>query len=123
MVGLYGDSDGTLHAFFRTARGRVITYGASGVPYTVPFDVNDRGTIVGITTDALTLPDADELRGFVLDIHRGSRLTPIDFPGAPRTVAFGIDDRGRVTGIYDNTAGSAAGRTSPVPMPFGFDAP
>jgi uncharacterized membrane protein len=123
MVGLYVDADGAFHAFFRTEGGRVTTYGASGVPFTVPFDVNDRGTIVGITTDALTLPDADQLHGFVLDIHRGDRLTPIDVPGAPRTVAFGIDDHGRITGIYDNTAASAARMMSLAPMPFGFDAP
>ncbi len=122
MVGLYGDSDGTLHAFFRTARGHVITFGARGVPFTVPFDVNDRGKIVGITTDALTLPDADELHGFVLNPRRDGRLRPIDVPGAPRTVAFGIDDRGRITGIYENTAASVARMMSPAPMPLGLDA-
>ena len=122
MVGAYVDSDGTFHAFFRTARGRVATYGAPGVPYTVPFDVNDRGTIVGLTTDALPLPDAEQLHGFVLNIRRGGRPTPIDVPGAPRTVAYGIDDRGRIAGIYDNTAASTIPTADAAPTPLDDDA-
>jgi len=120
MVGLYADADadGTLHAFYRTARGRVTTIDAPGVPLTLPFDINDRGTIVGITTDTLPLPDAREVHGFRLDTRRGDRLRPIDVPGAPRTVAFGIDDRGRITGIYENTAASIARLASATPMPL-----
>ena len=38
--------------------------------------------------------------GFLLDKGVEGPFTPIDFPGAPRTGAFGINDRGQIVGIY-----------------------
>jgi len=70
--------------------------------FTVPLDINDRGQIAGLTATAFPLPDALEVHGFLLDSRRGWRLVSIDVPGTPRTLASGIDDRGRIAGIYEN---------------------
>jgi hypothetical protein len=63
------------------------------------FGINDRGRIVGFTGgDA----QGTEFHGFVVD--RGGRGTfrPIDFPGAPGTIAADINDRDQVVGFYEN---------------------
>lgn len=52
MVGLYADPDGVIHGFHRSAHGRVTTIDAPDVLLTVPFDINNGGRIVGITTTA-----------------------------------------------------------------------
>jgi uncharacterized membrane protein len=102
MVGIYIDADGNPHGFYRSPRGRITTVDVPGAVLTVPFDINDRGRIVGFTTSALPLPNADEVHGFVLKNGTDSSFTRIDVPGAPRTLASGIDDRGRIVGIYEN---------------------
>jgi uncharacterized membrane protein len=102
MLGVYLDADGNPHGFHRSPHGRITTIDAPGANLTFPFDINDRGRIVGFTTDALPLPDAAEVHGFVLKHGPDSRFTRIDVPGAPRTLASGIDDRGRIVGIFQN---------------------
>jgi uncharacterized membrane protein len=100
-VGLYFDAAGTSHRFFRTARGRISTVDAAGVLITLPFDVNNRGQIVGITTTAPSLgPEDNEVHRFVLRDGAGGPFTRIDAPGATDTGASGIDNRGRVVGLY-----------------------
>ncbi len=101
-VGLYLETDGSMHAFFRSARGRVTTIGAPNAKLTFPVDINDRGQIAGFTTDTLPLPDATDVHGFVLTNGPTGAFTRIDFPGAPRTIVLGMNDRGSVTGVYAN---------------------
>jgi hypothetical protein len=102
MVGLYAGADGAIHAFHRDRRGQVTTIDSPDLPYTLPFDINDYGRIVGFTASSLPAPQAAEVHGFRVDTRRGFGFRQIDVPGAPRTVAFGIDDRGRVAGFYQN---------------------
>jgi hypothetical protein len=102
MVGIYVDAAGEPHGFFRDTRGRFTPIDAPDVRYTLPFDLNDRGQIAGFTTDAFPLPSATDVHGFVLRAGPGGPLTRIDVPGAPRTLASGIDDRGRIAGLYEN---------------------
>jgi hypothetical protein len=111
MVGLYFGADGTSHGFFRSARGRISTIDAAGVLITLPFDVNNRGQIVGITTTAPSLgPDDNEVRGFVLRDGAGGPFTRIDVPGATDTGASGIDDRGRIVGLYQRPSATPSAR-------------
>ena len=61
---------------------------------------------------------ATEVHGFVTD-RAGGPLTRIDVPGAPATVASGIDDRGRIAGLYlnPNAAPGAASGSPPATSP------
>jgi probable HAF family extracellular repeat protein len=101
IVGIYGDTDGAIHGF-HLRHGRTTTLDAPGATATIPYDVNDRGQIV---VSAFT-PTADDpfaaARGFVLRDGIEGPFTEARFPGAPRTVATGIDDRGRIVGVYEN---------------------
>jgi hypothetical protein len=45
-------------------------------------------------------------------------FTPIDFPGAPRTLAADINDRGQIVGAYENPDAAPDGQASPMPMPM-----
>ena len=80
-----------------------------------PFGINERGQIGGFT---LSNPDGTEAHGFLLAQGIKGPFTPIDFPGAPGTIAFKINDRGQIVGVYDNTAASPSGKPSPMPMPM-----
>jgi probable HAF family extracellular repeat protein len=101
IVGIYGDTAGAIHGF-HLRHGRTTTLDAPGATATIPYDVNDRGQIV---VSAFT-PTADDpfaaARGFVLRDGIEGPFTEVRFPGAPRTVATGIDDRGRIVGVYEN---------------------
>jgi hypothetical protein len=47
-------------------------------------------------------------------------FTEVRFPGAPRTIATGIDDRGRTVGVYENPdfqSPTATPRPRPDRMP------
>jgi hypothetical protein len=102
MVGVYGDADGATHAYYRDRRGHVTTIDSPDLPYTLPFDINQNGKVVGFTASSIPAPRAAEVHGFLVDTTRGFTFRLIDVPGAPRTVAFGIDDRGRIAGFYEN---------------------
>ena len=54
--------------------------------------MNPRGDIVGVFRDAALV-----FHGFV---RTDAGFTPIDFPGATATRAFGINARGDVVGTY-----------------------
>jgi hypothetical protein len=81
MVGLYYGSAGEFHAFSLRG-GRYTSIDAPGVTYTLPFGVNNRGQIVGLTAAALPLTAASDAHGFVLRDGAGGPLTPVDVPGA-----------------------------------------
>jgi hypothetical protein len=105
IVGTYGDADdlaaGTAHGFLMN-KGRYTTLDAPGVPFTAPVGINDRGRISGFT---LTPTEADPVagfRGFVLRRGVNGPFTPIDFPGAPRTLVTGLNDHGQIVGLYEN---------------------
>jgi hypothetical protein len=106
MVGSYSGADGTRHAFFRDRRGHITTIDARGVDYTVPLDIDDRGRVVGFTGNGSANDpnriDTTTVHGFAYKKGPEDALTPIDVPGAPNTLASGIDDRGRIAGFYLN---------------------
>jgi uncharacterized membrane protein len=98
MVGTYVARNGALRGFL--LRGGV--YRTFNVPYgplDLPFDINNRGQIVGAS---LSDPTGTRSVGFVLRRGIDGPFTRIRFPGSPQTIARGIDDRGRIVGLYGN---------------------
>jgi probable HAF family extracellular repeat protein len=104
-----------------SARGFLLSAGvyhkfaAPRVPFTAPKSLNNRGQIVGFTAVDAVLTDA---HGFLLAKGAKGPFTPIDVPGAPRTIASGINDLGQIIGRYENpdVAPSVAGQEAPDGM-------
>jgi probable HAF family extracellular repeat protein len=116
MVGAYIDADGS-HRGFLLSKGRDRTFAAPYGPLTLPSDINNRGQIVGITFSDLVGGDA---HGYLLAAGVKGPFTPIDVPGALGTLPRGIDDRGRIVGLYESPnptpASARASARRPVPI-------
>jgi probable HAF family extracellular repeat protein/YD repeat-containing protein len=67
----------------------------------VPFDLNDRGQVVGSYLDAAGAP-----HGFLLE---DGVYTEIETPGFPRAQLLGINDSGRIVGGYVDDGGTVHG--------------
>jgi hypothetical protein len=102
MVGIYQPRGTAGFQGFLLDKGKYRIIKDARFPFTAPLDINDHGRVVGLVTDAIPLDAATDLHGFLLRAGAESKLTRIDVPGAPRTAAFGIDDRNRVAGLYEN---------------------
>jgi uncharacterized membrane protein len=79
------------------------TFDAFGATFTQAFGIDIRGRVVGYTASGFDLADPIVLldaHGYLRD-EKG-RFTRIDFPCAPRTLAYGINDRGQIVGQYEN---------------------
>jgi probable HAF family extracellular repeat protein len=115
-VGAYFAADGTTRGFL-LRNGRYTTFDAPYGPLDLPLDINNRGQIVG---SSLADPTGTESHGFLLRRGVGGPFTRIDFPGTPQTLARGIDDHGRIVGLYGNpdAAPAAARATSKRAMPM-----
>jgi uncharacterized membrane protein len=93
---------GPVHGFV-WKNGRFTKFDVPGATTTAPYEINNRGQIVGNYADA----DGAQ-HGFVM---RGRRVTTIDHPRAAQapnmtgTRVVGIDDRGRLVGSYGDEAG------------------
>jgi hypothetical protein len=112
MVGLYATADGRIHGYFRNRRGHISTINAPDAPYTFPFGLNNHGQIVGLTTTAPSLgPDNNDVHGFLLN-GPNSQFVRIDVPGATDTGTTGIDNRGRIVGLYENPNAAPTGAPS-----------
>jgi probable HAF family extracellular repeat protein len=96
IVGARLEPDGTFRGFV-LERGRYTTLAAPGAVTTVPGDINNRGQVVGFAST-----DGTTARGFLLARGVNGPLTPVSFPGAPSTLAFGLNDVGTITGTYNN---------------------
>jgi uncharacterized membrane protein len=106
IVGVYGDTNGVVHGFLLEHR-EYTTLDVIGATVSIPFDINNRGQVV-ISAFSPTADDPNAgARGFVLREGPGGPFTEIRFPGAPKTLVTGLDDRGRVVGIYQNPNASA----------------
>jgi uncharacterized membrane protein len=102
LVGVYADAAGGLHAY-TASDGVYTTIDMPGIAFTIPYGINNRGQISGLTTAALTLPESPEVHGFLLRRGAGGPFTSIDVPGAaPGTAAFDVNDGGIVVGVYGN---------------------
>jgi hypothetical protein len=70
-----------------------------GAVGTNPYDLNDRGQVVGIYSTTSPNPAAaGDARGFLRDAR--GRYTTIQVPGATQTQARGINNLGQVVGDY-----------------------
>lgn len=118
MVGVYFGEGGTLRGF-QLRRGKYSTFGAFGFPLTFVTDINDQGQIAGYALSDLQLT---EVHGFLLVHGLGGPITQIDVRRAPRTAVYGLDDRGRLVGVYDNPNATQGGfRTAQAaPLPLGL---
>ena len=103
MVGVYLDRSGAQHGFVRDPGGRYTSIDIPDATLTFPWGINNRGQIAGFTTDALPIPAASDVHGFLLRAAAGGPVTPIDVPGAViGTVAFDVNDASTVVGMYGN---------------------
>jgi uncharacterized membrane protein len=93
---------GPIHGFL-WEKGRYTKFDVPGATTTGPYEINNRGQIVGNYADA-----KGAQHGFVM---REGRVTNIDHPRAAQatdltgTRVVGIDDRGRLVGSYGDEAG------------------
>ena len=69
--------------------------------YTVITDINDHGSMVGVSSDS-----SGTCHGFRLD---ASRFTRIELPGAVGTQPWGINNSGQISGSYSDTASQVHG--------------
>jgi hypothetical protein len=107
--------DGTTLQGFLMSGAAFIEFEAPGVSFTLPSDINNRAQIVGRTVSDLA---GAELHGFLLAKGIEGDFTPIDFPGALSTAAFGLNDRGQIRGTYVNPDAAPDGQPSPMRMPM-----
>jgi uncharacterized membrane protein len=86
---------------FLLDKGVCTTIDPPGATITQPSGINNRGQVVGAYADA-----GGTIHGFRRD---GGTFTTIDAPGAsPHTVAYEIDDRGRIVGFRQTANGGTS---------------
>ena len=84
-------------------------------PVTWARDLNNRGQIAGFTLAPTEDDPLAGARGFLLAKGVNGPFTPIDVPGAPRNLVFGLNDRGALVGSYENTAAQSTPQPTPTP--------
>jgi hypothetical protein len=100
---------------FRLRNGKYTTFRPLRGQPTIPWDINNPGQIAGITSD----PDLTAFHGFLLAKGATGPVTQIDVPRSPNTSVHGIDDRGRLIGVYDNPNATQTGlerRAATLPL-------
>jgi uncharacterized membrane protein len=126
VIGYYLDDltsqPGTIHGYLWD-RGRLVTIAAHDAPVTLPSDINNRGQIVGQLRTDVTVSPADDpgTRGFLLAKGVEGPFTPVNFPGAPRSIANGINDRGQIVGNYQNPNATPSRQRTGAPPPRGME--
>jgi hypothetical protein len=119
IVGTYSSdlATGTTRGFLLD-RGRYATYAAPGALVTIPAGINNRGQISGFTLAPTETDPVAGARGFLLARGVNGAFRPVDVPGAPRTFATGLNDRGQIVGTYENPDASPQdGGSPPMNMP------
>jgi uncharacterized membrane protein len=96
---------------FLLDRGRYTTIEApQGREGTIPFDINNRGQIVG------RYETGSSQQAFLRD--KTGRFTTLRIPGAKSAWAVGINDRGQIVGVYENpNATPSRQRAGGQPLP------
>jgi uncharacterized membrane protein len=99
--------------FVRDQRGRTTVLDVPGAKGTEAVKINDRGQVVGQLRTDVTVPPADDpgTGGFLLAKSVKGPFTRVGFPGAPRSIANGLNDRGQIVGNYQNPS------AAPSPQP------
>jgi probable HAF family extracellular repeat protein len=112
IVGGFSDAKGALHGFLSN-QGLFTQIDFPGATETLLTGINNSGKIVGAYSDRDQIVgrfndpnNAAGNHGFLLD---DGAFTPIDFPGAPGTVAFGINDRSQIVGSFVDDRGAVHG--------------
>jgi probable HAF family extracellular repeat protein len=108
IVGNYRDSSG-FHVYLRRQGG----FTSIDFPNAAPTGaiagtggINSRGDIVSGYCSA-PCPNPSAQHGFLRSPRGG--FASIDFPHAVRTIALGINTRGHIVGVYDDTSGNTHG--------------
>ncbi|MGC1371368.1 MAG: hypothetical protein WA824_04445 [Candidatus Sulfotelmatobacter sp.] len=111
IVGAWVDSSGNYHGFTWVS-GVFATVDYPGSPYTFVFGINDSAVLVGAYGDGNIFYDGFE-HGFA---SQGGEFLSIDVPfvGAGATWTSGINNSGRITGQYIDTAGRVYGYTARI---------
>ena len=102
ILGAFAGDDGVLHNFLLD-RGRYTSFDAPGVPLTLARDLNNRGQVAGFTVAPTEDDPLAGARGFLLAKGVKGPFTPIEVPGAPRNLVYGLNDRRALVGVYENT--------------------
>jgi hypothetical protein len=99
VIGVYANADGRLHGFRLDNRGKFTTLDN---PYGDLEDDLTGGNDRGVTVGSLLRydPTMGEAHGYLRDAH--GRFTTIDVPRALTTLAWRINNRGQVVGIYSD---------------------
>jgi probable HAF family extracellular repeat protein len=109
---------------FLLRNGKYTTFSALNSLGTIPFDINNRGQVAGT---AIMDPQFTDVHGFVYARGVDRPATQIDGPGTTVTSVYGLDDRGRLLGVYANPdaapaaqrLGAGALPNETMPMRFG----
>ena len=83
MVGIYLPRGAAGLQGFLLAKGVYRRIEDPRLAFTLPFDINERGQVVGASASGLPPRDAAEVHGFLLTPGRNGRFIRIDVPGAP----------------------------------------
>jgi uncharacterized membrane protein len=133
IVGYYDDPDRPYNlegGFLREPDGEIVRLEVPGALSTTPRCINNKGQVVGSYVDAGAEPNPDGtipqgvIHGFVW--HKG-RYTTFDPAGSVYTVPTGCNDRGQITGGYQDARGKehgfllTRGRTTTLDAPGRVD--
>jgi uncharacterized membrane protein len=111
LVGTYIDAAGGVRGFRREPDGKFTPIDVPGAG-TLPLGINNQGQVVGIYGDEGTVNNPDgsypryRVHGFLWD---EGRVTKVDVSGSVLTYAFGVNNRGQITGGYYDTTGTQRG--------------
>jgi uncharacterized membrane protein len=133
IVGYYDDPTRPYNlsgGFLRQPDGRIVKLDVPGALSTDPRCINNKGEVFGSYVDARAEPNPDGtipqgvIHGFVW--HRG-RYTTFDPAGSVYTVTTGCNDRGQITGGFQDARGKehgfllTRGRTTRLDAPGRID--
>ena len=92
---------GAFHGFVSDRSGDYRPFDVAPGPSTLPYDINDRGTTVGLYGNAVTLEGGSFLR------KPNGDVSTVEVPGASTTGVGGINNRGALVGGYLDADGAS----------------
>jgi probable HAF family extracellular repeat protein len=108
-AGAYLRGENDIGGFVRSHHRRYTTFDVAPGPPTIPFDINDRGAVIGVAGDVATCVaspqscTADVARSFLR--RPNGDVTAVEVDGSQLVAAYGVNDRGAVVGSYDDGSG------------------